>query len=309
VVEHFIDVEGVTGSNPVLCTIFFMPKFQYKHEEQELKNGSQHKPELKAKKSLGQNFLHDPHFQNKIFEHTQKLFDTTKKENTLCLEVVEIGPGRGDLTKLYQILNPKSFTLYELDSDLMENLSLNFPKANIFCRDFMDVIPSLKECFLVSNLPYYIGSRLIIDLIKYNKNYPFAFILQKEVAYKVKQTDRPTFFGACLNLFYDAKVELVIPPSAFKPAPKVHSALLVAKPKTVTYDGLRAIKILKAMFFKPNKTLLNNLLNSNLGYSKSELEVFLKTANLDPSVRISWPNYEQVYDGLNLVLPSFDILE
>jgi 16S rRNA (adenine1518-N6/adenine1519-N6)-dimethyltransferase len=260
------------------------------------------KPQIRAKKSLGQNFLHDPHFQNKIFEHTKALYLDCKIKSDKFENVIEIGPGRGDLTVFYQNLNPNNFTLYELDSDLIDNLKENFLTATIFCQDFMEIIPILKPAFLVSNLPYYIGSRLVIDLIKYNKNFPFAFILQKEVSFKTKKIGRPTFFGACVNMFYDTKVELIIPPSAFKPAPKVHSALLIAKPKLVDYDGLKAIKILKAMFFKPNKTLLNNLLNSDLNLDKNALELILVGASLDPSSRVSWDNYEQIYHTLYQIL-------
>jgi 16S rRNA (adenine1518-N6/adenine1519-N6)-dimethyltransferase len=270
---------------------------------------------IKAKKSLGQNFLINKHFQEKICEFTHEL----KKEYP-DLNMLEIGPGRGDLTKYYfkiaKDTGCKGFDLYEIDIDLIEGLEslkieLNSDNSKIldtqiYNVDFMKVIPTLKPTFLVSNLPYYIGSRLIIDLIKYNKNFPFAFILQKEVAYKTSKTEKSkpsqiTLFGAILNLFYDTSLPLIIPPSAFVPAPKVHSALLIGRPKTekdkVPKDGEKALKILKAMFFKPNKTLLNNLVYG-FGISSIEANSMITLAGLDGSVRMNWENYERVFWGL-----------
>jgi 16S rRNA (adenine1518-N6/adenine1519-N6)-dimethyltransferase len=245
---------------------------------------------IKAKKSLGQNFLKDKHFRLKIANNVKEFY-----KDYSSLPMIEIGPGHGDLTHEFIKLN-KDIVLYEIDKDLIEGLNKQFPETKIINSDFMDEIPNIETSILVSNLPYYIGSRMIVDLIGYNKHFPFAFILQKEVAMKTKDSSDLTFFGAILNIFYDTKVEFIIPPNAFNPAPKVYSALLTGRPKTPKYDGTLAINILKAMFFKPNKTLSNNL-----KYGLMDPDLIAKiyeTYKYDPNTRVNWDNYETIFDQI-----------
>ena len=244
----------------------------------------------KAKKSLGQNFLHDMQFKLKIRDIVAKNY--AEFDN---LPLVEIGPGLGDLTEMFIELN-KDIELYELDYDLIEHLENKFGGVRIHNKDFMTELPNLKPSYLVSNLPYYIGSRLIIDLIIYNCRYPFSFILQKEVVMKTKKSEKITLFGAMLNYFYDVKIELNIPPSAFKPAPKVLSTLFSAVPKDTSIDGLQAINIFKAMFFKPTKTLYNNLQFG--GIEKEDIDKIFEINKWPQNLRINWSNYSDIFDTL-----------
>ncbi len=243
-----------------------------------------------AKKRFGQNFLHDPIYINKIYESSKEIYETSGQKN-----LIEVGPGLGDLTREYIKIN-KDIVLYEIDPDLIPILQEEFPNTTIFNQDFMELIPNLDNCMLVSNLPYYIGSRLIIDLIAYNKTMPFAFVLQKEVAFKIKQTEDITFFGAAINLFYVPKVEFTIPPQAFRPAPKVYSALLTATPMDNNYSGLEAITVLKAMFFKPTKTMFNNLIYG--GFDKQEIVRIYQKHNFEANLRVRWSNYKMIFEIL-----------
>jgi 16S rRNA (adenine1518-N6/adenine1519-N6)-dimethyltransferase len=243
-----------------------------------------------AKKRFGQNFLHDPIYISKIYEASKEVYDNSTKKT-----LIEVGPGLGDLTREYIKIN-KDIILYEIDPDLIPILNEEFPKTTIYQQDFMELIPNLEDCMLVSNLPYYIGSRLIIDLIAYNRTMPFAFILQKEVAFKIKATEDITFFGAAINLFYSPKVEFTIPPQAFRPAPKVYSALLTAMPISNSYSGLEAITILKAMFFKPTKTMFNNLIYG--GIAKEDVVRIYEKYKFEANLRVRWENYKEVFDIL-----------
>jgi 16S rRNA (adenine1518-N6/adenine1519-N6)-dimethyltransferase len=249
---------------------------------------------IKAKKSLGQNFLQDPNIKIKIYNTTLGFVDKLDLAYK-NYPMIEIGPGLGDLTEEF-IKIKQDLTLYEIDDDLIEGLKVKFPKLNVINQDFMKMIPNLEKAILVSNLPYYIGSRLIIDLIAYNKNLPFAFILQREVSNKVKVSEDITFFGAAINLFYTPKVEFVIPPQAFKPSPKVYSALLTAAPKVVKYNGLETVTILKAMFFKPTKTLFNNLIYG--GFDREDVKRIFEKHNIEPNTRVRWANYVEIFDIL-----------
>jgi 16S rRNA (adenine1518-N6/adenine1519-N6)-dimethyltransferase len=245
---------------------------------------------IKAKKSLGQNFLKDVNIQNKIFDITNefsKLYPTLKG--------IEIGAGHGDLTHGF-VKTFKDLIIYEIDDDIIELLKNKFPNNVIHHQDFMKVIPNLDMYLLVSNLPYYIGSRLIIDLIAYNNFSPFIFIMQKEVAMKLKSQNDLTFFGACISIFYDTKVEFIIPPQAFKPSPKVYSALVTAKPIDTDYNGLESVSILKAMFFKPNKTLFNNLIFG--GFLKEDIANIFEKKQLAMNTRVNWNNYKEIFDTL-----------
>jgi 16S rRNA (adenine1518-N6/adenine1519-N6)-dimethyltransferase len=249
-----------------------------------------------AKKRFGQNFLHDPIYISKIYQASQEIYDNCKPKS-----LIEVGPGLGDLTREYIKIN-KDIVLYEIDPDLIPILQEEFKDTIIHNQDFMELIPNLPDCMLVSNLPYYIGSRLIIDLIAYNKTMPFAFILQKEVAFKIKASEDITFFGAAINLFYSPKVEFTIPPQAFRPAPKVYSALLTATPLNTEYSGLEAITILKAMFFKPTKTMFNNLIYG--GIAKEEVVRIYDKYKFDSNLRVRWENYKEVFGILYNELSS-----
>jgi 16S rRNA (adenine1518-N6/adenine1519-N6)-dimethyltransferase len=245
---------------------------------------------IKAKKSLGQNFLKNQRFKDKIYQHTQELY-----QHYPSLAMIEIGAGLGDLTEGFSQIQP-NLTVYEIDEDLIPILQDKFPELTINNQDFMEAIPNLEDALLVSNLPYYIGSRLIVDLIGYNKRVPFAFILQREVAMKTKPSQSLTFFGAILNIFYDTEVALVIPPNAFLPIPKVHSALLIGRPNPNNYDGIKSINILKDMFFKPNKTLYNNLQFG--GMNRADVDKIFSHYNLDANTRVNWSNYRIIFEQI-----------
>jgi 16S rRNA (adenine1518-N6/adenine1519-N6)-dimethyltransferase len=249
-----------------------------------------------AKKRFGQNFLHDPIYIAKIYESSKVLYDNSTQKS-----LIEVGPGLGDLTREYIKINP-DIVLYEIDPDLIPILQEEFKSTTIHNQDFMELIPNLPDCMLVSNLPYYIGSRLIIDLIAYNRTMPFAFILQKEVAFKTKESEDITFFGAAINLFYSPKVEFTIPPQAFRPAPKVYSALLTATPIKTEYSGLEAITILKAMFFKPTKTMFNNLIYG--GFAKEDIVRIYEKHKFEPNLRVRWANYKEIFGILYSELSS-----
>jgi 16S rRNA (adenine1518-N6/adenine1519-N6)-dimethyltransferase len=244
----------------------------------------------RAKKSLGQNFLQDKNIKEKIFEIVANNYEPLNN-----LKLVEIGPGLGDLTEKF-IKISESLEVYEIDEDLIPILEEKFPELIIYHQDFMEALPNLSNVYLVSNLPYYIGSRLIIDLIIYNCRFPFTFILQKEVVMKTKKTEKITLFGAMVNYFYSVKIELNIPPSAFKPAPKVQSALFSGTPKESNIDGTQAINIFKAMFFKPTKTLYNNLQFG--GFERDFVDKVFEKYQWGVNLRINWGNYEDIFDKI-----------
>jgi 16S rRNA A1518/A1519 N6-dimethyltransferase RsmA/KsgA/DIM1 with predicted DNA glycosylase/AP lyase activity len=165
---------------------------------------------------------------------------------------------------------------------------------------------------LISSLPYAIGSRIMVDLGVINPSTNFAVILQKEVATKcVPNPKNFNMFGAWLNLFWHTKVELILPPHAFNPQPKVHSAVLtgiyyqnqILKEHLQTQESRDKVKnILKTLFGQPSKTLYNNL--KKLNWTKPQIEELYNKNNLDKNLRLDWGNYEEV---LRLIVADQDL--
>lgn len=114
---------------------------------------------MKAKKRYGQNFLTDKQLLEKIKNSININKDT---------EVIEIGPGKGFLTKML-VDNSKFLTCYEIDDDLIPILNKNFSKYENFKlihNDFMQSSISGENIKVVANIPYYITSPIIQKLIE-----------------------------------------------------------------------------------------------------------------------------------------------
>ena len=140
---------------------------------------------IKAKKSLGQNFLVDLNIIKKIINCSD-----IKNRN-----IVEIGPGTGNLTKYIINKLPKSLTLIEKDKDLTDHIKKKFEKdknIEIFNTDVLkfDWEKKIKKKSIIfGNLPYNISTQILIKLISV-KNWPpkydrLIFMFQKEVADKI----------------------------------------------------------------------------------------------------------------------------
>ena len=221
---------------------------------------------MKAKKSLGQNFLIDNEVINKIVD-----------EVSACINdlIIEIGPGRGALTSK---LKKKGCNIiaYELDKDLKNILSkLEDDKLHVIYKDFLnsnikDDIKDIKynNLYLVGNLPYYITTPIIEHVIKENINFTmFTIMIQKEVA---------DYFE--INKVCD------VSKYAFNPVPKVESSVISFTPRKNKVD-VKAdsyFKFLKNAFRMKRKNLRNNL---NGIYDLEKLEEVLEKYGLDLSVR------------------------
>lgn len=260
---------------------------------------------LTAKKKFGQNFLINENMQKRFVEVGKRVF----AQNNLDV-IVEIGPGRGDLTKH---LLQDSFKVFAFDID-PDAINFNkeqfqkYPNFQIFHLDALQDLGKISsflnnEKFLFfSNLPFNVGSRILVDLpIEYPKT-PAVVVLQKEVINKLKKNKQITFFGAWINLFYDVKFEFDIAAGNFFPAPKVVSTLCSLQPKNSWLgekngsEKQRGQKILKTLFTYPSKTLANNL--KELEMTKEQIEKFLNQENLEKNTRLDWKNYEQILNGL-----------
>ncbi len=137
---------------------------------------------LKPKKSLGQNFLHDKNIIDKIIQASK-----IKNED----EVLEIGPGTGNLTKFIIDQKPKELYVIEKDSGLAEDLRKKFlNNINIIEKDVLEVSDNFysgKNFLILGNLPYNISTKVLSKWCLSNKLMVSKMILmfQKEVADRI----------------------------------------------------------------------------------------------------------------------------
>ncbi len=221
---------------------------------------------MKAKKSLGQNFLQDENIIDKIVESVDV------KENDL---IIEIGPGQGALTR--KLKNKKSFLIaFEIDERMHECLdTLEDDRTKIVYNDILnvDIIKEIsifpyKNIYVVANLPYYITTPIIEKLITLNvKIGSMVVMVQKEVAERFSALPRTKEYGYMtvkLNALYNVKKLFIVKNTCFNPVPKVDSAVVkleLKKENNKLVNKEKFDKLISAAFSHKRKTLKNNLSN------------------------------------------------
>ena len=207
---------------------------------------------MKPKKSLGQNFLTDCSVLDKIIDAAKLSKDDY---------VIEVGPGKGILTE--QLLkHAGKVTAIELDERLIEHLS-RIKNLDLIHGNAMDYIPPGGKYKVVANIPYYITSPLLSHFLE-NPRRPSKMVLlvQKEVAEKI--CARPgdmNVLAIHVQVFGKPKIVCNVPASAFDPAPKVDSAVIVID---VYYEPLiedfkRLFGVMHRAFGGKRKKLSNTL--------------------------------------------------
>ncbi|HEX8974527.1 MAG TPA: 16S rRNA (adenine(1518)-N(6)/adenine(1519)-N(6))-dimethyltransferase RsmA [Patescibacteria group bacterium] len=250
--------------------------------------------DVKAKKSLGQNFLQDESILNRIIEDGKISQDDV---------VIEIGPGKGALTeKLAKAC--KKVVAIELDDRLIDLLHTKFvgnENVEIIHDDILKInLPELIERYkiqdtrykVVANIPYYITAP-IIRLLLETKFPPSEMILmvQKEVAERiVAEKGEMSILAVSVQYYAEAQYLFTVPRSAFDPAPKVDSVIIrivTRNQELVTgkkEETKKFFKIVRAGFSAKRKTLANNL-SSSLQLDKKEVEEKLESLGFSKNVR------------------------
>jgi 16S rRNA (adenine1518-N6/adenine1519-N6)-dimethyltransferase len=218
--------------------------------------------QLKAKKRFGQNFLTDSMIINEIINS----FYAT--ENDL---IIEIGPGRGALTKYLKKYHAMMI-LYEIDTDLKQYLDgFIDDKTKVIYRDFLlsnianDIANlSYNHLFIVGNLPYYITTPILEHII--NEKIKFeslTIMIQKEVAERfmaLPGNKEYGYFSLFLQYYFDIYKIVDVDKHSFNPVPKVDSMVIKLVPnKKKVSDEAKYFKFLKQSFSQKRKTLKNNL--------------------------------------------------
>lgn len=214
-----------------------------------------------AKKSLGQNFLFDPTILRRIVN----VSGVTSGD-----AVVEIGPGHGTLTRPLSGAARKVIAI-ELDEGLYERLKRepDLPSnVELVLSDALEFpYESLERFKVVANIPYYITTPFIFRLIEARGHVQsMTLTVQREVAERIIARPGRKAYGAlsiAVQYYADAKLEFIIPRGAFRPVPKVDSAVvridMLERPRIAVRDEKLFFRIVRAAFSQRRKTLANAL--------------------------------------------------
>lgn len=237
---------------------------------------------IRAKKSLGQNFLRDPHYLNKIADAAQVGAGD---------QVLEIGPGLGHLTRVLSQRALKVLAI-EVDDRLIPQLRDEFGGVPNFELLHADALEYDYEALtgrwkVVANLPYYISTPIIQKLIvRREKFISLTLMLQKEVAERIAAPPGGKDYGylSVLVQYYAVpRMEFKVPPGAFTPSPRVDSIVITLilrdRPAVKVRDEAFFFRVIRAAFSQRRKTLRNSL--KQLGAVKEKMDAVLSVTGID----------------------------
>lgn len=268
---------------------------------------------LKAKKSLGQNFIIDTNILRNIVDAGDVDKDTT---------VIEIGPGIGALTE--QIAKQaKEVFAFEIDDRLLPVLDDTlspYDNITIFHQDILQVdfkqfeeehLSDASRIVVIANLPYYITTPIIMGLLESELPVEtMVLMMQKEVASRLEAKPSTKAYGSlsiALQYYTEVEVAFTVPRTVFMPQPNVESAIirLDIRPEPVVQVKNQALfmKLIRASFQQRRKTIWNNLRKS-LEFKEQEeglREAFVHSG-IDPSRRgesLTIQEFAQLADAIS----------
>ena len=244
---------------------------------------------IKAKKSLGQNFLTDRIVLEKIVNITEI------KNKT----IMEVGPGTGNLTSFILKKEPKKVFVVEKDNILAENLNNIFKdQLTIINDDILNINEHLlfnEKVTVFGNLPYNISTEILSKwIVNLKENFWFDSLIlmfQKEVADRIIAKFNTSTYGR-LSILSNWKLNIKkicdIKPESFSPRPKIDSSLLFFSPKKNFYkiDDPKNLEKITRVFFNHRRKMLkkpfNQLFNGDQRVlDKLKIDLNLRPQNLD----------------------------
>ena len=260
---------------------------------------------IKAKKSLGQNFLIDKNIIKSIVN-----IGDVKKNNV----ILEVGPGTGNLTEYILKKNPKKIFVIEKDSNLVNLLNGKFnDKINILNKDILkfDLNNISKEKIIIfGNLPYNISTKILTQWITTHEKFKcykkLILMFQKEVADRILAKTNSRNYGRLSiisNWRLNIKKEFNISPQCFFPKPKVDSTLLSFVPKKEFYyiKNPENLEKITRIFFNQRRKMIKNPLkqifkNPEKVAVNFKLNLNLRPQNLSP---LTYFNITREYERLS----------
>ncbi|MGK2963343.1 MAG: 16S rRNA (adenine(1518)-N(6)/adenine(1519)-N(6))-dimethyltransferase RsmA [Gemmatimonadaceae bacterium] len=247
--------------------------------------GSRSKPPVL--KRFGQHFLHDQAVLGAIAEAA------SPAEGEV---IVEIGPGRGALTDLLA-QRPNRLIAIEIDRALSESLREHYagnPKVTIVEQDVLQVdIATLAGApfVVVGNVPYYITTPILFHVLKPPYPRHAVFLVQREVAERIVAGPGSKTYGALsANVQAVASAEIIrlVPPGAFRPPPKVDSAVVRVVPRAdpiIATDEVAAYRGFVQALFGMRRKQIGNSLRSASQLTAEAAAAVLAGLGMDPAAR------------------------
>ena len=245
------------------------------------------------KKSLGQNFLTDINIINKIID----IGEINEKD-----DILEIGPGTGNLTREIIKKKPKKIFLIEKDKLLYRNLIKEFKnKINIFNEDVLKINEnnlSDKKLTVFGNLPYNISTQILTKwILNCNSNFWYKKLIlmfQKDVAERIIAKTNTKDYGR-LSIISNWKLKIIkhfdVSENCFYPKPKVESSILSFVPETkyVKFQNAKSLEVVTRVFFSQKRKMINKPIkqlfnNSNEILNKLKINLNLRPQNLSKEI-------------------------
>lgn len=254
-----------------------------------------------AKKQFGQHFLSDPSILDKICSYAQ-----IQPQD----RVLEIGPGCGTLT--WSMLTRGADVLAaEIDRDAIAFLKgvfadqsfalLEGDALKVNWLDVLDAHDGQWKC--VANLPYNVGTALFLNLTQYAERFEsLTLMFQREVAKRMAASVSEKAYGSLsllVELYYDAEIVMSLPPGAFSPPPKVHSAVVKFRPVPGTRiedERVRQLfeRVIRAAFQQRRKKLTNGL--KALSLDKALVESILTNMGRSTNTRAEELSFDAFHE-------------
>jgi 16S rRNA (adenine1518-N6/adenine1519-N6)-dimethyltransferase len=244
---------------------------------------------LTAKKSLGQNFLLDLNLTRRIARAAGPLEDVT---------VLEVGPGPGGLTRALLLEGAKAVLVIERDdrcAGALEAIAAAYPgRLSVMAADALDLdyetLRLPQPARIVANLPYSVGTPLLVGWLKSNPWPPWfdrlVLMFQHEVGKRLVAEPRTKEYGRLAVLAQwrtKARILFTLPPNAFTPKPRVDSAVVELVPKDTPEPSCNVEdleKVTAAAFGQRRK-----MLRASLRQITKEPEMLLERLGVDPKAR------------------------
>ena len=247
---------------------------------------------IRPKKSLGQNFLID----RNILEQIVDTVNITNKE------VLEIGPGSGNLTTFILKKNPKKVYTIEKDDELVLLLKDKFSnEITIINEDVLKVSEdkiSKEKLTVFGNLPYNISTEILSKwIVSIDKKFWFenlVLMFQKEVAERIIAESNTSKYGR-LSILSNWKLNIKkiidIKPQSFSPRPKIDSTLLLFTPRENFFElnDAKNLEMLTRVFFSQRRKMLKKPFNQVFNNAKEvagkfNIDLNLRPQNLAPEI-------------------------
>ncbi len=247
-----------------------------------------------ARKALGQHFLFDPD----ILRRTALAAGPVEGR-----DVIEVGPGPGGLTRAILDCGAKSLTCVEADTRFAEALQM-WPEAasgrlSVLQKDARKVdwqtLPHIEAAaspvMVVANLPYNVGTPLLVTWLKAGPwRGEMALMFQKEVAERTCAKPGERQYGRLAVLtaaICDAAIAFTLPPGAFKPPPKVDSAVAIFRPLPADkrFEDLDSLEKVTTAAFGQRRKMLRAALKSIAKTVQLSAVEWIESCDIDPTAR------------------------